>query len=403
MSEFVILSWKTAGVVDSRTILDAEVDMQGIAEVWAHAGDDPQDMWAVQMIHLVKGTRRKDAAGRYITMSPLVTGYRKLDVGGWTYSPKYVSPKWERFFVWEMMGSREWMAVLESGDHYPTPENQLDKLTQIPPLVYRKPEKIERWIRQTLAAEQVFDFNLQNSSESARFLMFEDHTKSCVWPVRCQYFDGCHGSRDFDDSQAFVPRQPHHGFEAGGSQEAIDLREILKYSRGRRVVWLDRSRVLQRHRCPWSRYLEYHYRGSLGIRRKAMSIPLVTGATAHEGLAAILKGKSLEESIGLAIQSYDQLVRDYGLFEDGFGLGGDEASGDSRDSIGEASPFVVQEQRCLAEGLVRLANSRAVPPMLEWYDIQTVEKEVWRVLGEDSETVYVWQSRADALMRRKDF
>lgn len=416
MSEITILSWKTASKLDSRTIADAEVDMQGISEIWAHAGDDPEDLWSVQMVHLMKGYRKKESgpSGRYITMSPLVTGYRKLEAG-WMYSPKYVSPKWERFFVWEMMGSEEWLATLEAGDHYPTPENQLDKLVQMPPLVYRKPDKIARWKMQTRLAETKFDKDMgpvvwandqawecgtppPPQSNAAELAVFEDHTRSCVYPTRCQFFEGCHGSREFDDRQAFTLREPHHGFESG---QLITPQELLAYARGRRIVWLDRSRVLQRHRCPWSRYLEYHYRGGSGIRRKSIAIPLATGIVVHEGLAGLMEGKSVAEAVGIALDSYDKLVRDCGLFEDGFGTLDDQAQDDSA-PMGEAAPFTIQEQRCMAEGLIRVANSRAVPAIRDWYEIESVEKEVWRILGETEEAVFVWQSRADAILRRKE-
>ncbi len=401
MSEIVILSLKTAGTIDKRTILDAEVDMQGMSEMWTHEPDLPEDetFWGVQMVHLLKGYRKADTSANsrgYITMSPLTTGYRKNDIGGWTYSPKYVSPRgWERFFVWEEMGSEAWIETLASGDHHPTRDDSpiLDSLVHMPPLIYRKPQATRLWQLQTSQAEILFHSDLKAAAYSPEGPeIFERHLRSCVWPTRCQFFDGCHGAADFSDPSQFVPREPHHGPEAG--QEIEGHQELLRLANGREIVWLDRSRVLQRQRCPWSRYLEYHWQGGLGIRRKSIAIPLATGIVTHIGVGAILEGKSLREAIGLAHQEYDRIVRDFGLREDEWGPEGEPMTQ-------EAQPFVVQEQRCLTEGLIRVAARLAIPPLLEWYEVMSVERERWRILGETAEAIFVWQARADAILKRK--
>ena len=414
-NEIHLLSWKTAATTDQRTVLDGEVDMQGISETWAHEADLGQDIYAVKMVYFVKGYRKKEPSGRRIQQSSLVVGYKQL-MGEWVYSPKYVSPKWEKFFVWQEMGSKEWIDMLEEGRHHPTKDGlgmELEKMVMEPSLYYRKPHKIERWQQQIGWAEQEWT----RRTTGARLLTLsghpetiEDNTRSCVWPSRCGFFGYCHESLDIDDRGKFVPRVPHHQPETGLVQIqdsicldmakvdehlALKLQDLMAYAKGREIIWVDRSRVLSRHRCEMARWLEYHY-GGTGLRPKATAIPLATGIVVHEGLGALMLGKGEDEAVGVALEAYQKIIRDGGIREDEF-------TEDGQPITEEADFFTEMEQMCLAEGIVRLANRRVIGGeggILERYRILAVEKEVIRVLGEDEERVWVWQARADAVMEK---
>lgn len=412
--EIHLLSWKTASNTDQRTVLDGEVDMQGISETWAHEAELGQDIYAVKMVYLVKGYRKKEKDGRRIQQSPLVNGYKQLQ-GEWQYSPKYVSPKWEKFSVWQEMGSKEWVDMLMEGRHYPTKDGlgmELGKLVMEPALYYRKPEKIQRWQAQTSWAERAWTIRTTGDILQADGmpLLIEDNTRSCVWPNRCGFFGYCHESLDIGDPEKFVPRKPHHGPEAmglvqieggiemdptGDEHLALKIAELVQYARGRDIIWVDRSRVLQRHRCELSRWLEYHY-GGFGVRPKATAIPLATGIVVHEGLGALMLGKGEDEAVGVALECYQKIIKEGGIREDEFTEDGQP--------ITDLADFQTEmEQMCLAEGLVRLANRTVIGNeggLLEKYRTLAVEKEVIRILHEDSDRVWVWQARADAVLEK---
>jgi len=412
--EIHLLSWKTASNTDQRTVLDGEVDMQGISETWAHEAELGQDIYAVKMVYLVKGYRKKEKDGRRIQQSPLVNAYKSLQ-GEWQYSPKYVSPKWEKFAVWQEMGSKEWVDMLMEGRHYPTKDGlgmELGKLVMEPALYYRKPEKIQRWWRQTSWAEQAWTQRTGHDQldEQGIAEFIEDGTRSCVWPSRCGFYGYCHESLDINDPEKFVPRKPHHGPEAGlvqiqdstcldlgmvDEQLALKIQDLTQYARGREIIWVDRSRVLQRHRCELSRWLEYHY-GGFGVRPKATAIPLATGIVVHEGLGALMLGKGEDEAVGTALDCYQRIIREGGIREDEFTEDGQP--------ITDLADFQTEmEQMCLAEGLVRLANRVVIGNeggLLERYRTLAVEKEVIRVLHKDSDRLWVWQARADAVLEK---
>lgn len=406
--EIHLLSWKTAANTDQRTVLDGEVDMQGISETWAHEADLGQDIYAVKMVYLVKGYRKwDDRARRRVQQSALTTGYKQL-VGEWQYSPKYVSKTWEKFAIWQEMGSKEWIGMLEEGRHYPTKDGlgqELGKMVMEPALYYRKPDKISRWAQQISRGEAEWTRKTRLAQDQAGLPVYvEDNTRSCVWPTRCGFFGYCHESLELEDREKFVPRVPHHQPEMGlGRDQGVDidpdlgmkLDELLKYAHGREIIWVDRSRVLQRHRCELSRWLEYHY-GGTGVRPRSLALPLATGVVVHEGLGALLMGKSEDEAVGMALEVYQKIIRDGGIREDEFTEDGQPLS--------ERADWETEmEQACLAEGLVRLANRRVIGGeggILERYRILAVEKEVIRVLGEDADRVWVWQARADAVMER---
>lgn len=419
-NEIHLLSWKTASNTDQRTVLDGEVDMQGISEIWAHEADLGQDIYAVKMVYFVKGYRKKDdKTGRRLQQSPLVVGYRQLQ-GEWQYSPKYVSPKWEKFLVWQQMGSKEWIDMLMEGRHYPTKDGlgmELDKLIMEPALYYRKPEKIRRWQQQIGAGEAGWTQRTRphhlGEDGMPQIHMIEDNTRSCVWPSRCGFFGYCHESLAIDDPEKFVARKPHHQPETGlvqigvsgglratelqGNEYlALKLQELLDYAHGREIIWVDRSRVLQRHRCEMSRWLEYHYRG-FGVRPKATAMPLATGIVVHEGLGALMLGKSEDDAVGVAMECYQRIIRDGGIREDEF-------TEDGQPITDMADWETEMEQMCLAEGIIRMANRKVIGNeggLLERYRVLAVEKEVIRILHEDPDRVWVWQARADGVLEKR--
>lgn len=159
------------------------------------------------------------------------------------------------------------------------------------------------------------------------------------------------------------------------------------------IVVLDRSRVEAREKCPELRNLHYHVPvetlngTSYGVMRKAAAVPLVTGITMHNGLAAILQGASEDEAVELAIKDYDETIQNRGLYPQG----------------NATIAWLAKEQRALSEGLIRAANRRAAQKILQNFEILAVEEEILVWLGDvDDEyggVTFLWAGRLDALMR----
>lgn len=227
-------------------------------------------------------------------------------------------------------------------------------------------------------------------------------------------------------------------------------------------VFIDRSRILERQRCPRKRWLTYH-EGSAGVGIEASRKPLAlaVGGSVHEGLAILLqRGQEFltesdpinpntaekcagfprvwldieeaavraaladfqrfadrldldaSEQAGLA-PSPDMLrqnaemiaqARELGMPTDGLGV-------DHAQSKSEFDRYLFAEQSALVEAMVRAYARRRLRPLLEQYEVLEVEREGEWKLDEWTEawtnhamplgTQYeLWfMSRPDALLR----
>jgi hypothetical protein len=228
--DLYVLSWKTTSEFDQRKDQDARVDMQGLSEPWALEQRlknweallaDPQDgpypaipKWfqehvrdgggtsirGVQMIYLVKGSRRKQSkenmiasgvtagqiasgGAQYKTASPLIYGYMNDPSGmspvfafssDWKCSKSHPMRKsqwyplgtcpgdgrthkrgdeWKSFPVWEQIGVKDWISRLNSGEISPEAGDPLDQSWAMPVPHFRTRESVESWLRQTQFAE----------------------------------------------------------------------------------------------------------------------------------------------------------------------------------------------------------------------------------------------------------
>jgi len=180
------------------------------------------------------------------------------------------------------------------------------------------------------------------------------------------------------------------------------------------MIYTDRSRTIERQRCPRARYWGYEYRGR-GVAPVRLSIPLAVGTYVHQGLGVLLaqvrdgqpgQPVDVEAAVHMAIFGYDDLIYKRGLnIEQG----------------GEIQ-FTYQEQRALIEAMIRAYAIRKLPLLLEEFDVLEVEREdefklgrvlvprlqgpfmVYRSDGTPDvvdEGPLVWMSRADGLLRRK--
>lgn len=187
-------------------------------------------------------------------------------------------------------------------------------------------------------------------------------------------------------------------------------------------VFIDRSRILERQRCPRKRWLTYHEGAAgVGIEASRKPLALAVGGSVHEGLAQLLLLGQQEydlflrnpvaghaevvfsigmeeravrvaladfqgfadrldldasEQAGLtpspeAIRQRDEMIaqaRELGM--DTAGIGGDHAEGKS-----EFDRYLFAEQSALVEGMVRAYARRRLRLLLEQYEVLEVERE----------------------------
>lgn len=181
------------------------------------------------------------------------------------------------------------------------------------------------------------------------------------------------------------------------------------------IVYLDRSRIVARERCPQQRDWEYHfmmediyshrelvpsapqdrqtfYQINPGIVLKARSVPLVTGSAVHEGIAHMLNVRetqqpflSVNDAVKVGLSEYDKVLNDRG-----FGPGTDKNSG--------TQDWIIQEQKAICEALIRVAGQTIVPQLLaSGHEILSVEAERMTWFGEsiDHDITFILLTRAD--------
>ena len=145
--------------------------------------------------------------------------------------------------------------------------------------------------------------------------------------------------------------------------------------------YTDRSRVLEFQHCPRARYWAYEYDGR-GVSRKAINIPLSTGACTHEGLASLATQAretggpevDVDQAVGVALQSYERLIEGRGLDVE----------------ANEMVEFTYLEQRALIEAMIRGYAKRGLPKLLEEFKVLEVEQEDLMPLVDRLDTAPVW-------------
>lgn len=146
-----------------------------------------------------------------------------------------------------------------------------------------------------------------------------------------------------------------------------------------KTIWLvDRSRMAAHGDCRRLRYLAYHY-GGKGLQRKVASLPLINGDFVHKALACLIVGENLEDVLEALKKDYADSVR-------------------SRTIHGEVDlDFLIGEQTCLLEGLVRAWDRIRKRVILNEFDVIDVEKEVEWEIAPGMKVML----RMDLVLRRK--
>lgn len=130
--------------------------------------------------------------------------------------------------------------------------------------------------------------------------------------------------------------------------------------------------------CHRLRYLTYHY-GGKGLQRTSLGLPLINGDFVHLALARLIQGEDLNDVLSNLKEKYEAAVTSRGL-------------------AGEVDiEFLINEQLCLLEGLVRAWVRVRLKEILSEFLVVDVEREMAWKMAPDV-TVML---RLDAVLRRK--
>lgn len=124
------------------------------------------------------------------------------------------------------------------------------------------------------------------------------------------------------------------------------------------VMFTDRSRMLTYQRCPYRRYIDYHWDG-VGVSPYTVAVPLATGGSIHLGLQRLLEGASVDEAVQDALAYYRTALNRGGF-------------ADTRDAHQE---YLVGEQLALTEVMVRAWALKRLPLFQKLYNVIEVERE----------------------------
>lgn len=160
--------------------------------------------------------------------------------------------------------------------------------------------------------------------------------------------------------------------------------------------FVSRSAILEHFTCPYKHYLTYWAHGT-GLHPTKQSLDLLIGSVVHRGLQHLFEHCRVEHPDG----SFEEACVDQAV----------EVAGDLwRDSLSKRSlalkssaeydrlDWIIAEQECLWEGLIRAFAIYKLPGILEEYEILEVEKE--EVFEGFSEYI-TFLGKADGLFLRK--
>lgn len=157
-----------------------------------------------------------------------------------------------------------------------------------------------------------------------------------------------------------------------------------------------RSAVLCTKVCDYKRYIQYELNGS-GYSTESISLDLLIGICCHRGLQHLLEHCRVEHPDGNFEEAcVDEAVeKAYEIWRDTLSKHQLQLKSSTEN---DRLSWILVEQECLFEGLIRAFAIRRLPFMLEEYEILEVEHEE---IYEDFSPIVTFLGKADGLLRRK--
>jgi len=202
--------------------IQAMSKVHGIPYWFAHryaTGASP-NITGVKMEFLLKGRKSEwpKGSGRWSYSNPLISPWKKSDgLGEPAYAWKFefkdpygmnhrLGKGWNRIKVWEDIGVKAWIEKLANEDIQGMgPGAGIASMYVLPMEYFRNQEHIERWKRQAVGQEKRIYAGREKMKglivgqipEEVLDEFFPQFTKSCDWPVKCDFQEICFGPSQY--------------------------------------------------------------------------------------------------------------------------------------------------------------------------------------------------------------
>lgn len=231
----IVWNWKTQKAFRDGDELKLKLDMQTAGEAYAAEQWWGRPVAGVQYVFFIKGEQREDSSkGHKVTYNHLIRAWSSnaqddLSLGApitkyaWAYykpgSKSQVLSKSKPLHIHESYkgGVKQWIDDLEKGNVIPPFDaDPLSKLIVIPQPVTAGPDKIERWISQTVRDEYRWLKDLDNGETPSR----HEGGYACGTMVnnKCMSYEVCHEGADPNDERLYIIRDPNHPVESDLSE-----------------------------------------------------------------------------------------------------------------------------------------------------------------------------------------
>jgi hypothetical protein len=208
----VLFSWKTAASFSDNDIARARTDDQGLSESYLRSKVDGHSVYAVHMVHMVKGQRRKDKDGVKRVSNVLVRPYQDPKSG--ELFTDYAAGKGGRrpVPIWEVSPHSHigWLTHLLL-----TAPDVLDKFWASPGITPRTIAEAKEWVVGCEADMTTAWMNAdlpKHLDDPLLQVLYPKERESCfTFGGTCQYAAICHESmRQPLSSGTYLLREPHH-------------------------------------------------------------------------------------------------------------------------------------------------------------------------------------------------
>jgi len=215
----------------------------------------PSRIEGVKGIFLIKGSQYnvKDDTGqktsRWVTYSPLIRGYRKLDGSEFEYKHSWqykdsnnrlhtLGKGWSSFNVWEEMKVKDWIRLIASGQVQPEYDGDiLGEQFWLPQVILRRKVEQESWLRETIAQENTINTFYKSFPRLLKLLeeyycdvidtLFPKYRHSCDYPTHCDFYPLCwEGKGDNPLENGYTWRIPHHLADFDRHNQLYHINEI---------------------------------------------------------------------------------------------------------------------------------------------------------------------------------
>lgn len=170
------------------------------------------------------------------------------------------------------------------------------------------------------------------------------------------------------------------------------------------MLTTSRSQFVASKACARLGFWGYHYRPTPdsppGLQGKGISIPLLTGAQVHEGVAYLFQGKDVDMAVYLAQAGFRAALDEGDLLVDPKGEKGQRSASSLPSDL---VSWTISQELALIEAQLRAFHQAILPALQREFTILEVEPEGAPItLGKVGDDYLFWQWRPDGILMKKD-